>query len=509
MKESGWGGGYSTEESYTSGFYPEQAPEHLNYVCLLNGVEPVPLDRPYTYCELGCGLGATVTLLAASHPQGRFYAADFMPAHVAAARRRAESAALANLTFLENSFAELADGRVELPRFDFITMHGVYSWVSKENRRHIVRFIERHLKPGGLVYVSYNALPGWATALPMRRLMLSQAVLQPGSGPERIGRAQALLESLVEAQAGYFAANPGLPERFDTLKRGDRVAAYLVHEYLNSVAEPMYHADVAADLAPAKLDYVGSAIPSVAFQALPAAQQDLLDACGDPAWRETVRDFIINTRFRMDVYVRGRRPLPPRRRLERLRQCVLMLTVPRGGASLGIEGLEGPAYAGLQEEVLDALARAPQSFEALSRWPLFSGDVELVAQVSALMCGSLRLGAVTLASRAGVDPGPARRLNRLVTAGEPCSDALEGLACPLTGCGIKASPLERRLYVELSARPGDTDPAVLASRLTDVLEGNPADMPRAEGPAHEALRIAQVQDILENSVPLWRQLNAL
>jgi hypothetical protein len=33
-------------------------------------------------------------------------------------------------------------------------------------RRTIVAFLRRHLEPGGLAYVSYNATPGWATGLP-------------------------------------------------------------------------------------------------------------------------------------------------------------------------------------------------------------------------------------------------------------------------------------------------------------------------------------------------------
>jgi hypothetical protein len=33
--------------------------------------------------------------------------------------------------------------------FDYIALHGVWSWVSPENRGHIVRFAARYLKPGG------------------------------------------------------------------------------------------------------------------------------------------------------------------------------------------------------------------------------------------------------------------------------------------------------------------------------------------------------------------------
>ena len=47
-----------------------------------------------------------------------------------------------------------------LPMFDYVTLHGVYSWVGTTVRADIVRFLRRYLKPGGAVYLSYNAMPG-------------------------------------------------------------------------------------------------------------------------------------------------------------------------------------------------------------------------------------------------------------------------------------------------------------------------------------------------------------
>ncbi len=122
-----WSDGYVAGIDYPAAFFREQSPAHLSFACVLNGVEPVPLDRPFTYMELGAGQGLTANILAASNPQGRFYAVDFSPTQVASARQLAESAELDNLKFLENSFAELAAGQVELPPLDFIPMYGVHS----------------------------------------------------------------------------------------------------------------------------------------------------------------------------------------------------------------------------------------------------------------------------------------------------------------------------------------------------------------------------------------------
>jgi tRNA G46 methylase TrmB len=65
---SEWGSGYVTDLEYGSGFYKEQAPSHLRLACLLLGVESLPVDAGFTYCELGCGDGTTLLILAAANP---------------------------------------------------------------------------------------------------------------------------------------------------------------------------------------------------------------------------------------------------------------------------------------------------------------------------------------------------------------------------------------------------------------------------------------------------------
>ena len=59
-----WTQGYVTDTIYTDGFFRELSPSWLNYVAALKGCLPIPLDRPFTYLELGCGLGRSTTVLA-------------------------------------------------------------------------------------------------------------------------------------------------------------------------------------------------------------------------------------------------------------------------------------------------------------------------------------------------------------------------------------------------------------------------------------------------------------
>ena len=82
------------------------------------------------------------------------------------------AARLDNVPFIEADLADLDDRALDrLPEFDLITVHGVWSWVSEPVREGVLRLLMRRLKPGGLVVVTYNALPGAAAGLALARLI--------------------------------------------------------------------------------------------------------------------------------------------------------------------------------------------------------------------------------------------------------------------------------------------------------------------------------------------------
>ena len=201
-----WAEGYVTEIAYTRHFLGELDPLRFGFAALAAGVKPPPVDQPFTYFELGCGHGFSTNLMAPANPDGRFFANDFNPSHVFGARSLAARAGLTNVTFFEESFDELAG--LDLPELDYVALHGIYSWISARNRRLIVDFIRRRLKPGGMVYVSYNSLPGSAQTAPLRRLLTEHASRQTEPLARRIVGALDFATRLKEAGAGFFAGNP-------------------------------------------------------------------------------------------------------------------------------------------------------------------------------------------------------------------------------------------------------------------------------------------------------------
>src|SRR5580704_12829447 len=151
--------GYVTDVPYVFGFKPMLAPAWLDHVALLCGYEPPRRDGGFAWCDLGCGQGVTAVILAATHLGGTFYGIDAMPLHIDHASRLAAEAGASNTQFYGRDFAAAAD--LALPQFDYIVAHGVYTWVDRPTRAALREFIDRRLKPGGLAYISYNAMPGW------------------------------------------------------------------------------------------------------------------------------------------------------------------------------------------------------------------------------------------------------------------------------------------------------------------------------------------------------------
>ena len=145
-----WSQGYVTDVAYTNSFFRELSPAWLNHVAVSSGAHPRPLEEAFTHLDLGCGLGQTSIVLAGCFPQGRFFGVDFNPAHIDTARHSAAKLGLDNVRFIERAFEELLE--VELPEFDFITLHGIYSWINDDARRAVQRFIYARLKPGGSEY---------------------------------------------------------------------------------------------------------------------------------------------------------------------------------------------------------------------------------------------------------------------------------------------------------------------------------------------------------------------
>jgi SAM-dependent methyltransferase len=463
-----WTAGYNNSVAYTTGYYQDQSPAFLNACLAMQRVLPPSLEK-FTYCELGFGQGLTSLILAATHPQGDFYACDFNPLHVLAATSIRDEAQLSNLTLLENGFGELAQGKVDLPMFDYITMHGIISWISDETRAEIVQFLTRYLKPGGVVQVSYNTMPGCAQVLPLQRLLMRGAA----KGGNAWTSASELAKKLADLGAMYFTRSPDALARMKSFASQD--TRYLVHEYLHEKWTPFYFADVASELAQAKLSYAGSA--RFAYMApvswLSNEQGELLDTVTDPIEAEELRDYIGNRGFRSDIFVRGNVALSDIRLREQAEHIHLW----------GDPGVEYKQAVDLEhatvtrsdafhKPLFDLLRRSETTLAQLFNAPELAGlDMDGVLKLLRLSIAvgetSVRYGPVQ--PRASAD-----RLNAVLLSRGERGEVWSSLASPRLGGGAGVSTLDQLMMAALNDKPDRTralskDIDELAVRVTRSL----------------------------------------
>jgi SAM-dependent methyltransferase len=450
---SDWADGYVVDIPYTTGFYREITPTWLNFTALLNGYGAPP-TKGFAYAELGCGLGHGTALMAATHPDGVFYGFDFNPQQIGIATRLTELAGLKNMRFLERSFEELARGDSrDLPRFDYIVLHGIWTWISEVNRQYIVEFVAKYLKPNGLVYVSYNCNTGWMALAPVQQFMREYATTVAGSSDQRFLSAYNFIKSLSEGEALYFKANPLVNIRLEkALSHNHR---YLAHEYLNGSWYLPSHGEVRKDFALAKCDFMASATltENIENVTLPVGVREHVQKIQHPALREMAKDLACNQVFRRDLFMRGYYRLTQmeaQRELSRVR--LLPLKMPPGGeikiqTPLGEVSGQADFYGPLLEALF---ARGSLSFaEALSLPTLKGRNFADMTQGFTLL---VHTEAAHPAASVSADKS-AEAFNRAIFAQMSAGHELSFFALPRHGTGIILSYLEATLAEVFKKHP--------------------------------------------------------
>ena len=303
-----WGDGYVTDVPYVSGYHAETVPIWMSTAATLLGYAVPGLTHPFRYLDLGCGRGVTALVIAATTPHADVWAVDFNPAHVGSGRDIARRVGLSNIHFVEASFDDLIHNPPKgLTEVDYLTAHGVVSWISLENRRHLFSAIGRFLSPGGIAQVSYNVPTGWAGMRPIRKLMRLLADASPKRTDLALADIFKLLEDMKSAGAKMFQDHPTLGERVTRLRTAD--VQYVSHELLNRDWHPVMFPEVAAAMADIKCDYIGSAGLQDNFGGftVPAGMAELFGQIHDTTLREAMRDIAGATQFRRDLYQRGPR----------------------------------------------------------------------------------------------------------------------------------------------------------------------------------------------------------
>ncbi|MGN5373305.1 methyltransferase domain-containing protein [Sphingomonas hankookensis] len=385
-----WTDGYITDIAYPGFFYKEMQPLWLATTATVRGFSAPEVAGAFEACELGCGTATNLLVAAACHPHARFTGVDFNEAHLAIARKAADACGLRNVTFVHADFA--AFGRANTRQFDFVTSHGVWSWVAPRQRAALMDCAARSLKPRGLLYLHYMCHPGSTTILPLQHMMNLAAHHMPGDLRRKAQTGLKLLEQLAALDA--LAGHPAMRRHLANMARRD--PADLAHEFLSDHWEPQHSVDVHQQASDAGLHLIGSAD---AFDnldvslSIPGKLQPLIRKTTVPALAEALKDMARGAHQRMDLFQKSPVPLAREALLTTVGGIAFRLlpgAPARGPITFRtpIGPITGPAA--VFTPLLERLARRAATVAELMRLPSFGDDPGgLLQSLQLLMMGQI------------------------------------------------------------------------------------------------------------------------
>lgn len=276
--------------------FPQTHPDRLATLATLFGIKPAPVEASRVL-ELGCGDGANLIPTAFGLPGSEFVGIDLAGLPIAKGQAFIEELGLKNIALRQ---LDVLDVSSDLGGFDYIIVHGLYSWVPANVQDKILSICKMNLAPLGVAFVSYNTYPGWYLRRMTREMMLFHlrglTELQ-----ERTDEARGFIKSLSESQVESEAYGMFLKKEFDRIST--RADGALYHDDLAEINTPVYFYQFMEHAARHGLQYLTEArLAESAAYVFPAVVTTLPKRLGsDVVSQEQYFDFLKCRMFRQTL----------------------------------------------------------------------------------------------------------------------------------------------------------------------------------------------------------------
>lgn len=509
-----WAHGYNVEVPYTLGYYKETSPIWVKWAVLIGGRKP-PQDRNLRVLELGCGFGYNLCIHAACFPMMEFLGIDFNPAHVFHGNELARIGGLKNIRFEEGDFVELAkEWPSRYGQFHYVILHGVWTWIAKPVREAAVEILKKALLPGGIVYNSYNAMPGWMVGTLLRALLKNYQEVTGLPGIEAVRKGLDLAKKMADIPAPVFNVYPALKNRIEMASKHN--LNYVVHEYLNDAHTVFWVHEVIEEMLEGKCYYAGSAnlVENFLPGLLPDPLEKVVNEFSNMHFRLFLIDFMINQAFRRDIYQKGIvNPWP----IEQLRELKSMAFIRLGNPRE--EELVFSTTAGqikgrkeIYEPILEELSTGIKTVgEIVENKKLKEQGIKLPGVIQYLTL-LLDKGLIALYNETFNIPyavNLSRTIARLATEGRPYNF----LPAPVTGVGVNVPPVEMMILDALyDGQVSNMDMLVDKSlaRLKNLGRTLVKDDKPIEDPAEERAYMGEIaQKFVAGRIPELKKLGVV
>lgn len=287
---------------YTSQPFPYTRPIFLEAHARLMGLNP-PDAKSARILELGSTFGGNIISQAVYHPEATFIGAELSTSQVEVGQAIIKEIGLPNVTLVQKDICDITK---DFGIFDYIIVHGTYSWVNDQVKDHILRICQENLADNGIAYVSYNTYPGWHTMNEVRQLMLFANDNYPDlNQADKVKRGK-YISSLVGAQILNYDDLKQKNSKFlsalrSTLQKDDY---YVGHDHLEPNNDPVYFHQFVKHLEKHGLAYVCDADLTLSlvgpYDTDMASKLDQL-APNNQVGQEQYLDFMLDTQFRKSI----------------------------------------------------------------------------------------------------------------------------------------------------------------------------------------------------------------
>ena len=266
----------------------------------LYGLNPAPL-KGARILELGASCGGNLIPQALYYPEATFTGIDLSSVQVQHGNEMIKSIGLTNVTLLEKDILDIDES---CGTFDYIIVHGIWSWVPDIVKDKILSICNRNLSDRGIAYVSYNTYPGWKRLEQMRDIMLySEKQFKSQSLQERTVYTKNVLKLIGETMKMDQRSQKQSGYKIDNINRVLESNDYYVgHEYLETFNDPVYVSEFIERAEQQGCVYIGD--ESIEKSFITWLDDKIVDniktlANGNHKDKEQYYDFVYDTQFRM------------------------------------------------------------------------------------------------------------------------------------------------------------------------------------------------------------------
>lgn len=272
----------------------------------LLGLNP-PAIHKAKVLELGCSFGGNLISQALYHPEAEFVGVDLSESQIFQGNDIIKAMELKNIRLEQKNILDITP---EFGQFDYIIVHGIYSWVPDTVKDKIIDICRTNLTPNGIGYISYNTYPGWKNKDVARDIMFfTNKYTQHLSLVEQTQRGKAVVKLFSDAIKTLDPEKNRNNFRifnFDDIQSKDD--HYIAHEYLEYHNDPVYLNEFVDEVHKHQLAYISDIDLQLSFISwMPKNLREMVNSLSpeDYAVREQCLDYIYDVAFRRSLLCHG------------------------------------------------------------------------------------------------------------------------------------------------------------------------------------------------------------